>query len=77
MYPTAHQDLIRASVAARLEGSTRGAEPARMPAAPARITTWGPRASSRSAQVTAPLTLDLPHPREVDLSSTALVLLDA
>jgi len=77
MYPTAHLDLIRTSVAARLEGSTRGAEPARLPAAPARITTWGPRASSRSARVAAPLTLDLPRPREVDLSSAALVLLDA
>jgi len=77
MYATAHLDLIRASVAARLEGSARGAEPARLPAAPARITTWGPRASSRSARVTVPLTLDLPRPRVLDLSGTGLVLLDA
>ena len=76
MYAAAHLDLIRASVAARLE-STRGAEPARLPAAPARITTWGPRASSRSARITAPLSLDLPRPRDVDLSTTALVLVDA
>ena len=77
MYATAHLDLIRASVAARLEGSTRGTEPARLPGAPARITTWGPRAGSRSARITAPLSLDLPRPRDVDLSTTALVLVDA
>ena len=77
MYVTAHLDLISASVAARLEGSARGAEPTRLPAAPARITSWGPRASSRPARVTVPLTLDLPRPRDIDLSSTGLVLLDA
>ncbi len=77
MYATAHLDLVRAAVAERLEGSTRGTGTVRLPAAPARITTWGPRASSRSARGTAPLANDLPRPREVDLSSTALVLVDA
>jgi hypothetical protein len=77
MYATAHLDLIRASVAARLEGSTRGAETVRMPAAPARITTWGPRASARAARGAQPLTLPLPRPRDVDLSTSDLVLLDA
>lgn len=77
MYATAHLDLIRAAVAERLEGSTRGSGTVRMPAAPARSTTWGPRASRRSAPATTPRTLALPQPRDLDRSTSALVLLDA
>jgi hypothetical protein len=77
MYATAHLDLIRAAVAERLEGSTRRAEPVRLPAGSARLTTWGPRASRRLAPATTPPALELPRPRDVDLSTGALVLLDA
>ncbi len=77
MYASAHLDLIRAAVAERLEGSTRGTETVRLPAAPARITTWGPRASRGSAPATTPRALEVPRPREVDLSTSARVLLDA
>jgi hypothetical protein len=77
MYASAHLDLIRTAVAERLEGSTRGIETVRLPAAPARITTWGPRASRRSAPATTPRALEVPRPREVDLSTSARVLLDA
>ncbi len=77
MYAAAHLDLVRAALAERFEGSTRGIEPAGLPAAPARITTWGPRASRRPARSAAPLVVELPRPREVDLPTGALVMLDA
>jgi hypothetical protein len=77
MYASAHLDLIRAAVAERLEGSTRGTETVRLPAAPARITTWGPRVSRGSAPATTPQAPEVPRPREVDLSASARVLLDA
>ena len=60
MYAAAHHDLIRAAVVERLAGSTRRAESLRLPAAPARITTWGPRASRRPEGVAAPLVIELP-----------------
>jgi hypothetical protein len=75
MYATAHLDLVRTAVAERLEG-TGTLEPVRIPAAPARITTWGPRASSRLAPVATPRVVELPRPRDL-APVRALVLLDA
>ncbi len=75
MYATAHLDLVRTAVAERLEG-TGTLEPVRMPAAPARITIWGPRASRRQAPVETPRVVELPRPRDLATAS-ALVLLDA
>jgi hypothetical protein len=77
MYATAHLDLVRAAVAERLEGSARGTGTVRLPAAPARVTTWGPRASRQPAPATTSPATELPRPREVDLSTSARVLLDA
>lgn len=74
MYAAAHVDLIRAAVDERLEGSTRRTEPMGLPATPARITTWGPRASRRSAGALAVGALEFPRPREVDLTDAALLL---
>ena len=61
MYATAHLDLVRTAVAEHLEGA-RSVEPARIPATPARITTWGPRPSSRLAPVATPRVVDCPVP---------------
>jgi hypothetical protein len=77
MYATAHLDVVRAAVAERLEGSAQGPGTVRLPAAPARITTWGPRASRRPAPATTSPATELPRPREVDLSISTRVLLDA
>lgn len=78
MYAAAHLDLISAAVAEKLEGSKRGTQPARLPAAPARITTWGPRASRRSAGTPAPQVFVLPSPRNVDtFPDFEWILLDA
>ena len=53
MYATAHLDLVRTAVAERLEGAGT-VEPVGILSAPARITTWGPRASSRPARPRPP-----------------------
>jgi len=80
MYAAAHHDLIRAAVVERLGGSTRRAESLRLPAAPARITTWGPRASRRPEGVAEPVVIELPRdielprPRVVELTDSALLL---
>lgn len=80
MYAAAHHDLIRAAVIERLGGSTRRAEPVRLPAAPARITTWGPRASRRQEGAATPRVIELPRdielpsPRVVELTDFALLL---
>ncbi len=74
MYAAAHIDLIRAAVDERLEGTVRRAAPIGLPAVPARITTWGPRAGRRSPDAVDARALELPRPREVDLTEAALLL---
>lgn len=77
MYAAAHLDLIRTAVDERLEGSIGRTIHIGLPAAPARITTWGPRASRRSAGAVTPRALELPRPRVVESMDPALLLLDA
>jgi hypothetical protein len=75
MYPIAHLDVVRTAVAGRLEG-TRTVDPARIAATPARITTWGPRASRRRAPAATARVIELPRPRNLE-QVPAFVLLDA
>lgn len=52
MIATAHIDLVRASMAARLEHGATVAAPAA--STPATFRTWGPRASVRQARAASP-----------------------
>ena len=78
MYAAAHLDLIRAAVAERLGGSTRGAEPCnclpRPHASPRGVRGQAVGRSSRSPWSRAPPRLELPSPRVVELTGSALLL---
>ena len=81
MYATAHLDLVHATVAEQVRSGARATSAAEAPTTPARIRTWGPRASQRPAQVARPDVIRIPAARDsrpaVSRARSAVVLLDA
>jgi hypothetical protein len=77
MYATAHWDLVRATAEAQ-RAAHRLAAADHAPATPAKVTTWGPRASRRGAEQTATI-IRIPEQRlrEAAVHLGAGVLLDA
>jgi hypothetical protein len=62
MFPTAHWDLVEVAVAERLAGAQRPAVAPAAPVTPAKVTTWGPRASRRATEQVVHV-VRIPEPR--------------
>jgi hypothetical protein len=66
MYATAHLDLVHETVAEQLRSASAARATTRSagaPVAPARLRTWGPRASRRPVHVALADVIRMPAPR--------------
>jgi hypothetical protein len=84
MYATAHLDLVRETVAEQVRSAARASarSAADAPITPARIRTWGPRASRRPTDVALADVIRIPAPRDLHPATgsparSLAVLLDA